>query len=181
MDTGQRPRAARVEGDDARVGKGRTEQAAVQHARQEEVVGEARLTRDLGPAVHPAPGPADEARLFESGLVAPVGTRAIALPLGPSAALGGAVVPGTRVDVVAIPVTGRAPSGRLTELLATGALVLDVRSESGAPLAIVGRRPVASATAERLGSVVLALPAQQALVVADRIGASTFVLALSAR
>ena len=55
---------------------------------------------------------------FASGLVAPRGTRAIALPAGPVQALGGALAPGARVDIVAIPASGRAPASRLVELVA---------------------------------------------------------------
>ena len=50
-------RAARdgVDADDARVRQRRAEQLAVQHARQHDVVGEARLAGDLRAAVDAAP------------------------------------------------------------------------------------------------------------------------------
>ena len=44
---------ARVHADDPRVGLRRAQQPAVQHSRQDDVVGEARLPRDLGAAIDP--------------------------------------------------------------------------------------------------------------------------------
>jgi len=124
-------------------------------------------------------GLSDEGALFQSGLVPPSGTRAIAVPAGPAQALGGAITPGARVDVIAVPASGRAPSGRATEMLAREVLVLDVRTDAGGPLTRAGSKPAVGATSERLGSVVLAIPLRDELVVADRIATSTFVLALS--
>ncbi len=124
-------------------------------------------------------GLADEASLFQSGLVPPSGTRAIAVPAGPAQALGGAIAPGARVDVIAVPQNGRAPAGRATEMLASGALVLDVRTDTGGPLTRAASKPVLAATSERLGSVVIAIPVRAELIVADRIATSTFVLVLA--
>ena len=124
-------------------------------------------------------GLADEAALFQSGLVPPSGTRAIAVPASPAQALGGAIAPGARVDLIAVPVNGRAPAGRATEMLASGALVLDVRTDAGGPLTRAASKPALAATSERLGSVVLAIPVREELIVADRIATSTFVLVLS--
>ncbi len=124
-------------------------------------------------------GLTDEGALFQSGLVPPSGTRAIAVPASPGQALGGAIAPGSRVDVIAVPVSGRAPAGRSTEMLAIGALVLDVRTDTGAPLVRAASKPALAATSERLGSVVVAIPVREELVVADRIATSTFVLVLS--
>ena len=42
----------------------RAKQFAVHHARQKDVVGEARLPRDLGSGVNPAAGDADQAKFF---------------------------------------------------------------------------------------------------------------------
>lgn len=114
---------------------------------------------------------------FASGLVAPRGTRAVAIPAGPVQAVGGALTAGSRVDVVSIPAAGRAPAGRPVELLAAGVLVLDVRGESGVALPRPSARP---GVAERIGSVVVAVPLADELRVAERIATSTFVLVLAA-
>jgi Flp pilus assembly protein CpaB len=121
----------------------------------------------------------DRAAIFQNGLLPPEGTRAVAVPVTAANAIGGAVVPGTYVDVVAVPVAGRAPEDRGTELLASAALVLDVRSEAGAPYARATTRP-GLVSPERIGSVVIAVPQPDQLLVADRIGTSTFVLILAA-
>jgi hypothetical protein len=80
------------------------------------------------------------------------------------------------VDVVAVPIAGRAPTNRVTEVLAAAALVLDVRGESGGPLGGRGAPRVGSVTVpDRLGSVIVAVSALDALRIADRIPVSTFV------
>lgn len=116
---------------------------------------------------------------FDGGIVPPTGYYAIAIPIEPGHALGGAVVPGSRVDVIAVPVAGRAPGTRATELLVSAALVIDVRGEQGGPFERrLPARQQASAVRERLGSVVIALGPSQEVAVADRIPTSTFVLVL---
>ncbi len=116
---------------------------------------------------------------FDSGVSVPTGYRAVAIPVDAAHALGGAVVPGSRVDVIAVPSETRSPAGRVTELLAPAALVIDVRGEQGGPFerAHAGTRP-ATAVRERLGSVVVAVGPTAEMRIADRIGSSTFVLAL---
>jgi pilus assembly protein CpaB len=126
-----------------------------------------------------AAGLAAEAATFSSGLTPPSGTRAIAVPAGPAQALGGAITPGSRVDLISVPVVGRAPAGRTTELLAVAALVLDVRTETGSPFVRTATKTVVGQGLERLGSVVLAIPVREELAVADRIATSTFVFVLS--
>ena len=71
------------------------------------------------------------AAAFHSGLVPPAGQRAIAIPVTPAQAVGGALVPGAHVDVIAVPAAGRAPANRATEVVASNVTVLDVRGESG--------------------------------------------------
>ena len=121
---------------------------------------------------------AEEAADFRNGATLPAGTRAIALPVAATGAVGGAVVAGARVDVLAVPVLGRAPAGRTTELLATAALVLDVRGESGAPYVATTARP-AGAVPDRIASVVIAIDSSDEVRFADRIATSTFILALA--
>lgn len=116
---------------------------------------------------------------FDSGVRVPTGYRAVAIPVDAAHALGGAVVPGSRVDVIAVPSETRSAADRVTELLAAAALVIDVRGEQGGPFerARAGTRP-ATAIRERLGSVVVAVGPTAEMRIADRIGSSTFVLAL---
>lgn len=115
---------------------------------------------------------------FESGLVPPTGYRAIAVPVAAHQALGGAVVPGARVDVIAVPLPGAGASEGLAELLAEAALVIDVRGEHGG--SVNGDEPSRSATAarERIGSVVIAVGASEELLIAERVPTRSFVLVL---
>jgi Flp pilus assembly protein CpaB len=124
----------------------------------------------LGPAL------AAGAAAFHSGLVPPAGQRAVAIPVTPSQAMGGALVAGAHVDVIAVPVTGRAPAGRVTELVAANVTVLDVRGEAGGPFMPAGSGRAVGVAIDRLGSVVVALAPADELRVADRIATSTFVL-----
>lgn len=120
---------------------------------------------------------AEDAAAFHTGLTLPKGMRAVALPVGAAQAVGGALAPGARVDVLAVPVGGRAPAGRTTELLAQAAMVLDVRADTGAPYgASITKSPTAYVT-ERIGSVVIAIDPADEVRFADRIATSTFVLA----
>jgi Flp pilus assembly protein CpaB len=124
----------------------------------------------------------DQAAPFHTGLVLPRGMRAVALPVSNAAqAVGGAIVPGARVDVIAVPVAGRAPAGRTAELLLEGAMVLDVRSEAGSAYGAAISRAPTSSFAERIGSVVVAIDSLDEVRFADRIATSTFVLTLAGR
>lgn len=118
---------------------------------------------------------ADEAALFGSGLRPPTGMRAIAVPVSAATALGGAIAPGHRVDVIAVPLVGKAPAGRAVELVASRAVVLDVRGETGRVLGAEQR----SAAPDRIGSIVIAVAASDELRLAERIPASTFVVVLT--
>jgi pilus assembly protein CpaB len=120
---------------------------------------------------------ADELADFRAGLTLLNGFRAVAIPVTAVGAIGGAIVPGSRVDVLAIPIVGRAPAGRVAEVLITGVTVLDVRGESGT--AYVQREAkTAPLSIDRIASVVIAIPFIDETRVADRIATSTFVLAL---
>jgi Flp pilus assembly protein CpaB len=123
---------------------------------------------------------ADEAASFHTGLALPAGMRAIALPVAAAQAVGGALIPGARIDIIAVPVAGRAPAGRMTELLARAAIVLDIRTETGAPYGATVKAPMAG-VAERIGSVVVAIDPSEEIRFADRIATSTFILAFVAR
>lgn len=119
----------------------------------------------------------DDAAVFQTGLTLRPGERAIAIPVVAVSAVGGAISPGARVDVIAVPLIGRAPAGRTVELLAANALVLDVRTETGAPFAL--KRREATLSVDRIGSVVIAISLADEIRFADRIATSTFVLAFS--
>ena len=123
-----------------------------------------------------APALTNAAATFHSGLVPPAGQRAVAIPVTPSQAVGGAVAAGAHVDVIAVPVAGRAPAGRVTELVAANVTVLDVRGENGGPFALPSAPRAIGAATDRLGSVVVALAPSDELRLADRIATSTFVL-----
>lgn len=114
---------------------------------------------------------------FGSGIALPTGYRAVAIPVGAANAVGGAILPGARVDVIAVPLPGRAPAGRATELIVRSALVVDVRDEQGGALER-GRPSKSVAVRERLGSVVIAVAPNAQMWIADRIATSTFVIAL---
>lgn len=126
-----------------------------------------------------APALAEAPAAFDGGIAIPTGYRAVAIPVEVGHALGGAVLPGSRVDVIAVPVPGRAQPDRATELLVSAALVLDVRGEYGGSFEhhSAGTRS-ATAGRERLGSVIVAVGPVAELRVAERIGSSSFVLAL---
>jgi pilus assembly protein CpaB len=122
---------------------------------------------------------ASEAATFHTGLSLPSGSRAVAIPVAAGQALGGAIAPGARVDVLAVPVAGRAPAGRATEALALAALVLDVRTESGTAYGTIAARSALGPGADRIGSVVIAIDPADETRFADRIVTSTFVIALA--
>ena len=123
-----------------------------------------------------APMLAAGAAAFHSGIVPPAGQRAVAIPVTPAQAVGGALVAGAHVDVVAVPAIGRSPAGRVTELVATNVTVLDVRGENGGPFGPVTGTRGAPIAIDRLGSVVVAVSPSDELRIADRIATSTFVL-----
>lgn len=123
-----------------------------------------------------APALGAGAAAFHSGLVPPAGQRALAIPVTASQAVGGALVAGAHIDVIAVPVSGRAPAGRVTELVATNVTVLDVRGENGGPIVPGAAARQGTVALERLGSVVVSISPGDELRVADRIATSTFVL-----
>jgi Flp pilus assembly protein CpaB len=126
------------------------------------------------------PALSDDAASFHTGLALPPGMRAVALPVSSAAqAMGGAIIPGARIDVLAVPVAGRAPGGRTTELLLQGAMVLDVRSETGSPYGTAVSKGATSSLGERIGSVVVAIDPLDEVRFADRIATSMFVLTLA--
>ena len=122
---------------------------------------------------------ADQPAAFHTGVALPPGMRAVALPVSAAQAVGGTLVPGALIDVLAVPLAGRAPAGRTTEILAQAALLLDVRSETGAAFGPPPAKASLAPVSERIGSVVIAIDRADEVRFADRIATSTFVLALA--
>ena len=124
-------------------------------------------------------------RAFGFGAPLAAGEVAFALPMEPGQAVGGAVVPGARVDVVAVPnalrtqtrADGESPSATA---LGTGLVVLAVRTPEGESLGDIQqpeRRGVV--IPPKLGSVVVAIPRNRFTEFAEASISSTFYLALS--
>ncbi|HEU5287820.1 MAG TPA: RcpC/CpaB family pilus assembly protein [Candidatus Limnocylindria bacterium] len=145
--------------------------------RREDVVGLIPRAPLLRGQIVVARAVSDELATFSSGLTVPSGLHAVAIPVSAVNAVGGAIAPGVHVDVLAIPILGRAPAGRTSELLASAVIVLDVRGESGA--AFVRRDASVTVMSDRIASVVIAVAPADQIRVADRIATSTFVLALA--
>jgi pilus assembly protein CpaB len=121
---------------------------------------------------------------FGFGAPLEVGQVAFALPVEPAQAVGGALAPGARVDVVAVP---NAPKTQVSGadspsavVLGQGLVVLTIRTPEGrqltdAPDAGHG----AVVIPPKLGSVVIAIPEARLAEFAEAALNSTFYLALS--
>jgi Flp pilus assembly protein CpaB len=138
-----------------------------------------------------------DARILEAspgqrafGFGAPVGPGqvAFALPVEPGQAVGAALAPGARIDVVAVPnalktQTGSAAGSDAPEpvMLGRGLTVLALRTTDGQPLIDPerGSGGTRSLVAPKLGSVVVAIPADQVADFAAAALSSNFYLALS--
>lgn len=124
-------------------------------------------------------------RTFGFGAPLEAGQVAFALPVEPGQAVGGALVPGARVDVVAVPNRLKTQSAAGTDapsavVLGQGLVVLTVRTPEGRPLSDEpapgsGRVVIPP----KLGSVVVAIPAARFAEFAEAALTSTFYLALS--
>lgn len=121
---------------------------------------------------------------FGFGAPLEAGQVAFAIPVEPGQAVGGALVPGARVDIVAVPnalktqVSGTdAPSA---VVLGQGLVVLTIRTPEGRQL---GDEEAADSARvvipPKLGSVVVAIPAARLQEFAEAALSSTFYLALS--
>ena len=110
----------------------------------------------------------------------PGGFRAIAVPVQPAGAVGGMLSPGDHVDVYATPLPGHAaPDG--TDELGADLLVLQLRTDQGQPLDAATDQSVHGLDfgAGKLGSVVIAVPADEVSRYAAAAAADTIYLALS--
>ena len=126
-------------------------------------------------------------RAFGFGAPLATGQVAFALPVDPSEAVGAALAPGARVDVIAVPnalklgvTTGSATSPPATVVLGQGYVILALRTADGQTLTTGttggGTAPL---VLPRLGSVVIAIPAEREAEFATAALSSTFYLALS--
>lgn len=131
-------------------------------------------------ALEPTPG----AQSFGFGAPLPAGHVAFALPVEPAQAVGGALSPGARVDVVAVPNELRtlpADAEQTPEavVLGQGLTVLALRTVEGQTLTRGGDPDRVAALPPRLGSVVVAVPAEDLPDYASAVLSSTIYLALS--
>jgi pilus assembly protein CpaB len=121
---------------------------------------------------------------FGFGAPLEVGQVAFAIPVEPGQAVGGAIAPGARVDIVAVPnalktqVSGG--SSQSAVVLGQGLVVLTIRTPEGKQLtddaASDGTRVVIP---PKLGSVVVGIPEARLADFAEAALSSTFYLALS--
>lgn len=128
-------------------------------------------------------------RAFGFGAAMAPGQVAFALPVDPSQAVGGALAPGARIDVVAVPKTFGDPALASSGSGAPGPvelghayLVLALRTADGQPIdsGVSGDQANAgSFVPPKLGSVVIAMAAEDVPQFAAAAVSSTFYLALS--
>ncbi|HEV7676978.1 MAG TPA: Flp pilus assembly protein CpaB [Candidatus Dormibacteraeota bacterium] len=131
-----------------------------------------------------------------AAITVPDGYRAIAVPVQPSGAVGGMLAPGDHVDVYATPLAGHqstsaasraggstaAPvAGDGTVVLGRDLLVLQLRSDQGQPLDASGDQSVHGLNfgVGKLGSVVIAVPADDVARYASAAVGDSIYLALS--
>lgn len=133
-------------------------------------------------ALEAAPGE----RALGFGAALPAGQVAFAVPVEPSQAVGAALAPGARVDVIAVPNALRTSSGASTEssplageVLGQGYIILALRTAAGQPLTTGDDDRTASLVPPKLGSVVIAIPAEREAEFATAALTSTFHLALA--
>jgi Flp pilus assembly protein CpaB len=121
---------------------------------------------------------------FGFGAPLEAGQVAFAIPVEPGQAVGGALVPGARIDIVAVPnalktqvSSADSPSA---VVLGQGLVVLTIRTPEGRQLS---DEPASETTRvvipPKLGSVVVAIPAARLPEFAEAALTSTFYLALS--
>lgn len=124
-------------------------------------------------------------RTFGFGAPVEAGQVAFALPVEPGQAVGGALVPGARVDVVAVPNALKTQLSSGTDspsavVLGQGLVVLTVRTPEGEPLTDEsGAERGSMVIPPKLGSVVVAIPAARLPEFADAALGATFYLAWS--
>lgn len=128
-------------------------------------------------------------RALGFGAALPEGQVAFALPVEPSQAVGAALAPGARVDVIAVPNALRTSTGAssestppVAEVLGEGYVILALRTADGQPLttgATADDNGTAALIPPKLGSVIIAVPAERAAEFATAALTSTFYLTLA--
>lgn len=128
-------------------------------------------------------------RAFGFGAPLATGQVAFALPVDPSQAVGAALSPGARVDVIAVPnllktgvSSGAGASPPAATVLGQGYLILALRTPDGQTLTTgvtSGGSGTVPLVPPKLGSVVIAIPAEREAEFATAALSSTFYLALS--
>ena len=123
-------------------------------------------------------------RAFGFGAPLGAGQVAFALPVEPGQAVGGALAPGARVDVVAVPNALKtqvsAAESPSAVLLGQGLVVLTIRTPEGEPVTDAHESDRGGIfIPPKLGSVVVAIPAARLSEFAEAALSSTFYLALS--
>lgn len=128
-------------------------------------------------------------RAFGFGAPLAAGQVAFALPVDPSQAVGAALAPGARVDVIAVPnalktgvSSGAGASPPTATVLGQGYVILALRTPDGQTLTTgvtSGGSGTVPLVAPKLGSVVIAIPAEREVEFASAALSSTFYLALS--
>ncbi|MHB8572409.1 MAG: Flp pilus assembly protein CpaB [Candidatus Dormibacteria bacterium] len=142
--------------------------------------GQALVARELdaGRAAHVIP----------SWVKIPNGYRVVSIPITPSAAVGGALHPGDRVEVVAVPnalkSAGSLPTADQPQVVGESVLVLGMRNDAGGqydpPAATSSAaHAVLSPTTSRLASVLLAVPPEEVPRYAEYSLSATFWVALT--
>ena len=152
-----------------------TDQVVGQYASMTILAGQEIDTR----ALEQTPGQ----QAFGFGAALQPGYVAFAIPVDPSQAVGGALSPGAKVTVVAVPnalkngvQSSPAPT---STVLGTNLTILALRTPDGQPFSRAQSGTGIAAVPPKLGSVVVAIPADRLSDFATAALSSTFYLALS--
>lgn len=126
--------------------------------------------------------PSRNADLLGAGLNVPAGFRVVGIPITPATAVGGALKPGDRVDVITIPnqlksttIIDDVPAA--TQAIGKDVLVIGMRTDQGMPFDRAD--PTMTAMGSKPSSILLAIPEIDEGKYSSAMASSTFLLALS--
>lgn len=152
-----------------------TDQVVGQYAAMTILAGQEIDTR----ALEQTPGQ----QAFGFGAALGPGEVAFAIPIDPSGAVGGALSAGAKVTVVAVPNAlkngSQASPAPTSTVLGTNLTILALRTPDGQPFTRAQPGSGVAAIPPKLGSVVVAIPANRLSAFATAALSSTFYLALS--
>lgn len=152
-----------------------TDQVVGQYASMTILAGQEIDTR----ALEQTPGQ----QAFGFGAALDPGYVAFAIPVDPSQAVGGALSPGAKITVVAVPNALKngvqASPAPTATVLGTNLTILALRTPDGQPFTRTQSGSGIAAVPPKLGSVVVAIPADRLSDFATAALSSTFYLALS--